>query len=136
MRKTILALSLCLALLCPTVQGAENYDQYLAFGYQASSALKFVALEDCQIRALYQISLPQDDTVAVDQAIVDEYGRCETVYLLDVGYSLITPILLSEFCCVGVLADGEMVALKTPADILAQTFDTRIFEPLIIERLA
>ena len=136
MRKTILALTLCLALLHPTVQATEDYDQYLAFCHQASSVLKFVNLEDCQIRALYQISFPQDDAVEVDQTIVDEYGRCETVYLFDVGYSLIPPILLSEFCCVGVLEDGELIALKTPADILAKTFNTRIFEPLIIERLA
>ena len=135
MKKVFVALILCLALLCSLTQAAEqeDYAGYLPFCYEASSTLKFVDLEDCQIRAVYEIALPQEG--AVDQLILDEYGGYAHVYLMEVGYSVMPPILLSEFVCIGVAEDGQMDSLTTPSALVARTFDLNMFDPVTIERV-
>lgn len=135
MKRVLVALILCLALLCSLAQAAEqeSYAGYLPFCYEASSTLKFVDLENCQIRAVYEITLPQEG--AVDQLILDEYSGYAHVYLMEVGYSVMPPILLSEFVCVGVAEDGQMASLTTPSTLVARTFDLNMFDPVTIERV-
>lgn len=139
--KKIIALVLVLLLCLPAC--AENPseerkitslldDEVAVFAFQQKLE-GFIEVQECIIRECYSLHLP-DDTTNVDEKILEAYSGMEYIYLIELGYNYIGPVLQSCFVCVGIDEDGSMHNLPTPSDIVSRTYDIGVFEIIEIIR--
>ena len=108
--------------------GDDLFDRFLDFAYENVSLMRFHEKDSYSIRAAYSISLP-DDTGEVHQLIMSEYSSCQFVYLIEYGYAYIGPIVQSLYVCIGE-ANGSLVILDTPFDIMKKAYDFTIFDDI------
>ena len=96
----------------------------------------FYEHEDCTIRAVYSITLPED-TSAVHELILENYGGYSDILLIEFGCCNIGPIVESQFICVGTSdADGSFAILPAPRAFVAKTYDYNVFDGVSIVPVA
>lgn len=133
--KKIIALILALLFCLPacaeiTSEGSKIPslldDEVTAFAFHQKLD-GFAEAEECIVRARYHLRLP-DDTTTVDESILEAYSGMKCIYLIELGYIYIDPIMQSCFVCVGIDENGSMHNLPTPSDIVSRTYDIGIFD--------
>lgn len=139
MKHDLFIVFLCFITLCvgAHVSFADEiaYNDILQFAYDNDlSEMQFRSLEDYHIRAVYQMALPED-TQGIHQEILREYSGYEDIYLVEYGFCDIEPIVQSEYFCVGVDAEQNLVKLLTPFEIRARIFDFDAFSDIPITKV-
>lgn len=126
----LLLLSLCCNFCFAQTQMNE---EVLEFALQEVQELFAPELE-YTIRKCYSMELPEDQS-EVSTEILNEYEGFDQIYLIEIGYQQIAPIVQSYFVCVGVDGEGAMQSIETPMHLVAKTYDMDALDSLRINEI-
>jgi len=116
-------------------ESAVDFTEASEFAF-AETLEGFCAREDCSIRAVYAITLP-DDPSSVHEAVLESYAGYSDILLIEFGWYRVSPIVESYFVCVGTSeATGSLAILPSPSVIIGRTYDYNAFDNVSIVPVA